>query len=196
MVKRILDLILSMLALVVSFSLMLALAVMVRTKMGSPILFKQERKGVNKQSFTLLKFRTMTYEKDGEGKLLKDSLRLTCFGRFLRNTSLDELPQLFNVLKGDMSLVGPRPLIENYGPEKAQRFLVKPGITGISQVSGRNALSFEDRFKLDAWYVENQSLWLDVKIMLKTLWVVIKMEGVECPNKPEFGIIRNENRGK
>lgn len=153
--------------------------------MGTPVLFRQKRPGLNGKPFELLKFRTMRDERDENGGLLPDEKRLNGFGLFLRSSSLDELPELLNVLKGDMSLVGPRPLLmqylERYTPEQARRHEVKPGITGWAQVNGRNALSWEEKFKLDVWYVDNMSLWFDIKIILLTIWKIIKREGISQP---------------
>lgn len=153
-----------------------------RIKIGTPVLFTQERPGLYGKAFCVYKFRTMTNEKDTSGNLLPDADRLVPFGRFLRSTSLDELPELINVLKGDMSLVGPRPLLmeylERYTPEQARRHEVRPGITGWAQVNGRNALSWEEKFQLDVWYVDNRSLWLDIKILFLTLWKTIKRENI------------------
>ena len=147
---------------------------LVRIKLGSPIFFRQVRPGLHGQPFEMVKFRTMTSERGPDGQLLPDAVRLTPFGRFLRATSLDELPELWNVVKGDMSLVGPRPLLMEYlplyTPEQARRHEVRPGITGWAQVNGRNAISWEEKFKLDAWYADNRSLWLDIKI----LWLTVK----------------------
>ena len=157
----------------------------VRVKIGSPVLFKQVRPGLHGMPFTIYKFRTMTNERDKAGKLLPDGERLTPLGRFLRKTSLDELPELFNVIKGDMSIVGPRPLLmqylDRYTPEQARRHEVKPGITGWAQVNGRNAITWEEKFKLDVWYVDNMSLGLDMKIIAMTIWKILKREGVNQP---------------
>lgn len=161
---------------------MLITAILVRYKLGSPVIFKQQRPGLHGKPFYLYKFRTMTDERDENGELLPDHLRLTPFGQFLQKFSLDELPQLFNVLKGDISLVGPRPLLmeylELYTPEQARRHEVKPGITGWAQVNGRNAISWEEKFKLDVWYVDHQSFWLDLKILFLTVIQVLKSEGI------------------
>ena len=150
--------------------------------MGSPVLFKQQRPGLHGKPFMMSKFRTMTDARDGDGNLLPDADRLTRLGRFLRSTSLDELPELFNVLKGDMSLVGPRPLLmrylDRYTPEQARRHEVRPGITGWAQINGRNALSWEDKFTLDVWYVDHCSLLLDMRIILQTIWKVLRREGI------------------
>ncbi|QDY74805.1 sugar transferase [Geobacillus thermoleovorans] len=180
--KRGFDFIVALMALIVLSPIMAATAVLVRWKLGSPVLFKQQRPGLHGKPFYLYKFRTMTDERDEKGELLPDHMRLTPFGRFLRKYSLDELPQLLNVLKGDLSLVGPRPLLmeylELYTPEQARRHEVKPGITGWAQVNGRNAISWEEKFQLDVWYVDHQSFWLDVKILFLTVWKVLKSEGI------------------
>ncbi len=191
--KRLLDLIVSLLVLILLAPLLLVLAVLVRVKLGKPVLFNQERPGLHGKLFKLYKFRTMRDLYDSEGKPLPDEQRMTKFGRFLRSSSLDELPEFFNVLKGEMSLVGPRPLLvaylERYTPEQARRHEVLPGITGWAQVNGRNALSWEDKFKLDVWYVDHRSFWLDIKILFRTLWKAIKREGISAPGSataPEF----------
>jgi sugar transferase EpsL len=161
---------------------MLVTAILVRFKLGSPIFFKQQRPGLNGKPFYLYKFRTMIEELDENGEPLPDHLRLTPIGQFLRKYSLDELPQLFNVLKGDISLVGPRPLLMEYlklyTPEQARRHEVKPGITGWAQVNGRNAITWEEKFELDVWYVDNRSFWLDLKILFLTVIKVFKSEGI------------------
>lgn len=191
--KRLSDSILSVVALVLLSPVLLTLALVVRVKHGSPILFRQQRPGLHGKPFTLYKFRTMTDARDSDGNLLPDADRLTGFGRFLRRTSLDELPELINVLKGDMSLVGPRPLLmhylELYSPEQARRHEVRPGITGWAQINGRNAVSWEEKFRLDVWYVENGSLWLDLKILCLTAWKVLRREGISqagYATMPEF----------
>lgn len=180
--KRSIDLLLSLIALVALSPLLLVLAIVIRLRLGSPVLFRQVRPGFGGKPFQLVKFRTMTDDEDARGVLLPDSKRLPAFGRMLRATSLDELPELWNVLKGDMSLVGPRPLLmeylDLYTSEQSRRHEVRPGITGWAQVSGRNALSWEDKFALDVWYVDNQSLWLDLKILLMTIMKVVKRDGV------------------
>ncbi|MBN2019146.1 MAG: sugar transferase [Sedimentisphaerales bacterium] len=180
--KRLFDIILSLTGLVLLSPVLLTCALVIRLKLGSPVLFCQERPGLHGKSFLLYKFRTMTDRRDETGKLLPDEQRLPAFGRFLRSTSLDELPELFNVFKGNMSIVGPRPLmmkyLGRYSPEQARRHEVKPGITGWAQVNGRNAISWEDRFKLDVWYVDNHSFWLDLKIIFKTVAAVLKREGI------------------
>ncbi len=183
--KRIIDLAASSLAILLLSPLLLVLAVTVRLCLGSPVLFRQRRPGLHGRPFTLYKFRTMADARDDHGCLLPDAQRLTRLGRFLRATSLDELPELFNVLKGDMSLVGPRPLLmeylDRYTPEQARRHAVRPGITGLAQVSGRNALTWEEKFALDVWYVDHVSLWLDLKIIALTVWKILKREGISQP---------------
>lgn len=182
MVKRSFDLVCSLSLLFITLPIIGACALLVRRKLGTPVLFKQERPGLHGKPFHIYKFRTMTDERDGHGNLLSDDVRLTRFGRLLRKLSLDELPQLFNVVKGDISLVGPRPLLmeylPRYTPRQARRHEVKPGITGWAQVNGRNAISWEEKFELDVWYVENQSFWLDLKILWLTFFKVIRSEGV------------------
>ncbi len=181
-IKRIFDFLLSLAALCVLALPLLVLAVLIRTKLGSPVLFKQERPGKNGEIFTLCKFRTMTDERDSNGELLPDEVRLTKFGRLMRSLSLDELPELYNILKGDMSFVGPRPLLVRYLPlynERQQhRHDVRPGLTGLAQVNGRNLLSWEEKFELDVKYVEEISLSLDIKILFKTVFSVLKREGI------------------
>ncbi len=183
--KRIFDLTLTLLGLVVVAPILLILSILVRIYHGAPIIFSQKRPGYCGTPFHIYKFRTMTNTRDQAGNLLPDAERLTRLGRFLRASSLDELPELFNVLRGEMSLVGPRPLLmqylERYSPEQARRHNVLPGITGWAQVNGRNALTWEDKFRLDVWYVEHWSLWLDVKILFLTVWKVFKREGISQP---------------
>jgi lipopolysaccharide/colanic/teichoic acid biosynthesis glycosyltransferase/glycosyltransferase involved in cell wall biosynthesis len=180
--KRLFDLALTIPGLILWLPLLALLSLVVHFKLGSPILFRQQRPGLGGQPFTLYKFRTMADTRDARGNLLPDRQRLTGLGRFLRQMSLDELPELINVLKGEMSLVGPRPLLmhylERYTPEQARRHEVKPGITGWAQVNGRNALTWEEKFRLDVWYVDHSSLWLDLGILLTTLWKVSKREGI------------------
>lgn len=180
--KRLFDLMVSLLVFIVFLPIIAITAFLVRFKLGSPIIFKQQRPGLHKRPFYVYKFRTMTDERDESGQLLSDHIRLTSFGKFLRKYSLDEVPQLWNVIKGDISLVGPRPLLMEYLPlynqEQARRHLVKPGITGWAQVNGRNAISWEDKFRLDTWYVDNYSFWLDLKILGLTLLKVVKSEGI------------------
>ncbi|WP_255433185.1 sugar transferase [Alcanivorax sp. 24] len=181
-VKRTFDFLASAAGLLVLSPVLLVLAIMVRSKLGSPILFTQERPGLDGKPFKMMKFRTMTDERDEEGDLLPDEARLTRFGAFLRSTSLDELPELINVIKGDMSLVGPRPLLMEYLPlyseRQYRRHEVRPGITGWAQINGRNALSWDEKFELDVWYVENRSLWLDIKILFLTVLKVVKRDGI------------------
>lgn len=180
--KRVFDVAVAVAVLSLGFVAFALLCVMVRIFLGRPIFFRQTRPGLHGKPFQMLKFRTMTNERDEHGNLLPDAQRLTRFGRFLRATSLDELPELWNVLKGDMSLVGPRPLLMEYLPlyseRQARRHEVRPGITGWAQVNGRNALSWEEKFELDVWYVENRSFWLDIRILVLTLWKVIRREGI------------------
>lgn len=184
--KRLLDIVASALGLLVLSPVLLALAVLVAVKFGTPLLFTQDRPGLGGRIFRVHKFRTMTDARDESGELLPDSERLTAFGRFMRSASLDELPELWNVLRGDMSLVGPRPLLveylDRYTPEQARRHEVRPGITGLAQVSGRNELPWEERFKLDVWYVDNHSFWLDVRILVMTVWKAIAREGISSPD--------------
>ena len=180
--KRIIDLIATSLGLLLLLPIITLIALMVRSKLKSPIFFKQSRPGLNGKIFDMLKFRTMTNERDKDGILLSDKIRLTRFGKFLRSTSFDELPGLWNVLKGDVSLVGPRPLLVEYLPlystQQNRRHEVKPGITGWAQVNGRNAISWDEKFELDVWYVENQSILLDIKILLLTVKKVIMRDGI------------------
>lgn len=184
MLKRIFDFISSFLGLVILLPIMLLLSFLVLLKHGSPILFKQSRPGKNGMPFKFYKFRTMTNERDESGALRSDQHRLTSFGNFLRKTSLDELPSLFNVIKGDMSLVGPRPLLMQYLPLydefEMRRHEVKPGITGWAQINGRNAISWEEKFLLDVWYVDNRSFALDIKILFMTVYKVFKREGISA----------------
>jgi lipopolysaccharide/colanic/teichoic acid biosynthesis glycosyltransferase len=183
--KRVFDLALTSVGLLLLSPVLLLLAAWVRLAHGSPVLFRQARPGHYGRPFKIYKFRTMTEARDVQGSLLPDAERLTRLGRFLRASSLDELPELFNVLRGEMSLVGPRPLLmqylTRYTPEQARRHAVLPGITGWAQVNGRNALTWEDKFRLDVWYVENWSLWLDIQILGMTLWKVVKREGISQP---------------
>lgn len=180
------DIILSMWAIILFFPLLVILGIIVLITMSSPIFFKQKRPGLNGKPYCFYKFRTMTNRKDSTGNLLPDKDRITRLGEILRKTSLDELPSLWNVIKGDMSLVGPRPLLMEYLPlysqDQMRRHEVKPGITGWAQINGRNAISWEEKFKLDIWYVENQSFWLDLKILFLTIWKVLKREGISQSN--------------
>ena len=182
MIKRLFDVLASAFALVVLFPVIVVVAVLIHRKLGSPVFFRQTRPGLNGKPFEMVKFRTMLDATDKHGNPLPDDQRMTPFGSFLRATSLDELPELWNVLKGDMSLVGPRPLLMEYLPlysqEQYRRHEVRPGVTGWAQVNGRNAISWEDKFRLDVWYVDNQSLWLDVKILFLTVKKVLVRDGI------------------
>ena len=199
--KRMLDLALPFLVLLILAPVLAFIALLVRLKLGSPVLFRQQRPGLHGKPFTLYKFRTMTDARDADGNLLSDSERLTPFGRFLRSSSLDELPELFNVLKGEMSLVGPRPLLmqylPRYTPEQARRHEAKPGITGWAQINGRNALTWEEKFTLDVWYVDHCSFVLDLTILWRTLLKVMTREGVSAENHvtmPKFtGTVHRQN---
>ena len=189
-------------AISVSLPVMLLVAGTLYLTSGVPIVFSQRRPGLWGKPFNMLKFRTMTNETGAKGALLPDSERLTRIGRFLRSTSLDELPELLNVLRGEMSLVGPRPLLmeylERYTPEQARRHEVKPGITGWAQINGRNAISWEEKFKLDVWYVDNWSVWLDIKILALTVWKVIRRDGISAgahATMPEFEGSAREEKG-
>ena len=183
--KRFLDLVLTTTGLIILSPLLLILSIVVRYHLGSPVIFRQQRPGYLGKPFWIYKFRTMTEARDHHRGLLPDAERLTPIGKFLRSTSLDELPELINVLKGEMSWVGPRPLLmqylERYSTEQARRHDVLPGITGWAQINGRNAITWEDKFSLDVWYVDNWSFWLDLKILGLTLWKVIKREGISEP---------------
>jgi len=184
--KRMFDIFFSVGLLIFLFPLFCLVAISVKIFIGSPIMFYQVRPGLNEELFTLVKFRTMTSKTDANGDLQEDFLRLTKFGKFLRSTSLDELPELLNVLKGDMSFVGPRPLLTEYLPLyddfQKKRHNVRPGITGWAQINGRNNISWEDRFKLDVWYVENQTFMLDLKILVKTIFKVLTRDGISSTN--------------
>ena len=184
MMRRFFDLSVALLALLLLALPLLLLALLVRAKLGSPVFFRQTRPGLHGKPFEMVKFRTMTDARDAQGELLPDSERLPPFGRFLRSSSLDELPELWNVLKGEMSLVGPRPLLMEYlplyTPQQYRRHEVRPGVTGWAQVNGRNAISWEEKFALDVWYVENQSFWLDVKILLLTVKKVLVKDGISA----------------
>jgi len=186
-IKRFFDIILATLALLVLSPIIGLLLILVRLKLGSPVLFSQQRPGLHSKPFTLFKFRTMTDARDAAGNLLPDAKRLTKFGKFLRASSLDELPELWNVLKGEMSLVGPRPLLTHYlplyTPKQSRRHEVRPGITGWAQVNGRNAISWEEKFELDVWYVDNMSFRLDMKIIYLTVLKMIKREDINQPGQ-------------
>lgn len=201
--KRVFDLLLTFPTLLLLLPVLFVAFVLVRYNLGSPIFYKQKRPGKDGVPFTLYKFRTMRNDTNKNGTLLPDDKRLTGFGKFLRASSIDELPELWNVIKGDMSLVGPRPLLmqylERYTPEQARRHEVEPGITGWAQVNGRNAITWEEKFKLDVWYVDNRSLWLDVKIILMTIWKILQREGISQPGQTtmkEFNGTGNEGRSE
>ncbi len=184
MLKRFLDIIIASIALILLLPLYTFVAYKVKKNLGSPVLFRQVRPGLHGRPFEMIKFRTMKDAIDANGQPLPDSERLTPFGRMLRSSSLDEMPELWNVIKGDMSIVGPRPLLMEYlplySPEQAKRHDVRPGMTGYAQVNGRNAIGWEEKFKLDTWYVENQSIWLDFKIMLKTVKKVLAKDDISA----------------
>jgi len=192
--KRILDLVVTLPGFLLLLPVVILLAVLVRLKLGAPIFFKQARPGLNRKIFNMYKFRTMTNESDEDGNPLSDEARLTVFGKFLRSTSLDELPGLWSVFKGDMSLVGPRPLLVEYlslyTAKQARRHEVKPGITGWAQVNGRNAISWDEKFELDVWYVDNQSIWLDVKILWLTVKKVIARDGVTTQDNTTMPVFK------
>lgn len=189
--KRLFDIVVSACALLMLALPMLVVIWMVRRKLGSPVFFTQVRPGMHGKPFKMVKFRSMISERSTDGELLPDAVRLTPFGRFLRSTSLDELPELWNVLKGDMSLVGPRPLLMEYlplySPEQARRHAVRPGVTGWAQVNGRNAISWEEKFALDTWYVDHQSLLLDMKILWLTIKKVLVREGISAAGEATMG---------
>ncbi len=201
--KRVFDLVTAIVVLAVMSPVLAAIATAVRLLVGSPVLFRQQRPGLHGQIFTCVKFRTMTDARDGDGQLLPDGERLTRLGRFLRSTSLDELPELFNVIRGEMSVVGPRPLLPEYlgrySPSQMRRHEVKPGITGWAQINGRNSLDWNRKFELDVWYVDNLSFWLDLKILGFTLWKTLKREGVSQPGHAtmqEFGATARPGQGQ
>lgn len=187
-IKRPMDFVLSLIALIILLPLLMIIALLVRIKIGSPVLFKQKRPGLNERIFTMYKFRTMTDDKDENGKLLPDEIRLTRFGNFLRSTSLDELPELFNIFKGDMSIIGPRPLLiqylKLYNENQRRRHEVRPGLSGLAQVSGRNSINWEDKFNFDVEYVDSVSFAGDWKIMLLTIKKVLLREGIHSENSP------------
>lgn len=182
--KRLLDILVAGIAIVLLSPAMIVVMMLINKKLGSPIFFQQVRPGLGGKPFKMVKFRTMLDAVDSQGNPLPDEVRLTDFGKFLRSTSLDELPELWNVLKGDMSLVGPRPLLMEYLPlysaDQARRHEVRPGVTGWAQINGRNAISWEQKFELDTWYVDNQSLWLDIKILFLTVWKVVHRDGISA----------------
>ena len=181
-IKRIIDLILSLIAIIILSPVIIVTSILVAIKLGRPVIFKQQRPGLDEKIFTMYKFRSMTDERDENGELLPDEVRLTRFGKKLRATSLDELPELFNILKGDMAIVGPRPLLVSYLPLyndfQKQRHFVKPGITGSAQINGRNAISWEEKFEFDVEYIKNINLFLDIKIVLLTVKTVLLKEGI------------------
>ena len=187
MLKRLFDILLASVAIVVFSPLMLAIALALRFTVGSPAIWRQQRPGLKGRPFTIFKFRTMSDAKGPDGALLRDAQRISRFGSFLRRISLDELPELLNVLRGEMSWVGPRPLLmqylDRYTPEQRRRHEVKPGITGWAQINGRNAITWEQKFALDVWYVDHRSFWLDLKILCLTIWKVLKREGISEPGQ-------------
>lgn len=195
--KRLFDFTVALVCLLVLWPLIAATYVLVLIRMGKPVLFVQQRPGLNAKPFYIYKFRTMLSTRDNSNQLLADEYRMTSLGNFLRKYSLDELPQLFNVLKGDLSLVGPRPLLMEYLPlysvEQARRHQVRPGVTGLAQVNGRNAISWEDKFKLDVWYVDHQSFWLDVKILLLTVKKVFLSEGISAEGEATMSRFTGNN---
>lgn len=191
--KRLLDLTAALFGLILLSPLILLLILLIRQKLGFPILFTQVRPGLHGKPFKMIKFRTMTDARNEDGNLLPDNIRLTAFGHFLRSTSLDELPELWNVLRGDMSLVGPRPLLMEYlslyTPEQTRRHEIRPGVTGWAQINGRNAISWEEKFRLDVWYVDHQTFWLDLKILFLTIKKVFVREGISAKDEatmPKF----------
>ena len=195
-IKRILDIVLSLLVIILFSWLYLILAVLVRVKLGSPIIFKQQRPGKDEKVFGMYKFRSMTDEKDENGNLLPDEVRLTSFGKKLRATSLDELPEFFNILKGDMSFIGPRPLLVKYLPyyneRERLRHSVRPGLTGYAQAHGRNAISWEKKFEYDVYYVEHLTFWMDIKVIFDTVKTVLSHDGVVLNALPDFDDYRRE----
>lgn len=199
-IKRILDLILSLMALIVLMPLMIIIGILVRINLGSPIIFKQKRPGKNEKIFTLYKFRTMTDKRDIDGNLLPDEYRLTKFGKFLRSTSLDELPELINIIKGDMAIVGPRPLLVEYLPyyteEEKHRHDVRPGLTGLAQVNGRNAISWEEKLKYDTEYIKKIFFYSDLKIIFKTIKKTIKREDILMGNEFVVGKFIDQRKNK
>lgn len=200
MIKRLFDIIVSALALLLLSPIIFIVSRKIAKKLGKPVLFKQNRPGLHSREFEMIKFRSMRDATDGNGNILPDNERLTPFGKHLRSTSLDELPGLLSVLKGDMSLVGPRPLLVQYLPlyndEQAKRHNVRPGITGWAQVNGRNAITWEEKFKLDVWYVENQHFWLDIKILFLTIKKVFVKEGISAKGEVTMSAFKGSNNGK
>ena len=197
MLKRAFDIVFSAAWLVGFAPLLLVVAILVRLKLGSPVLFIQERPGLRGRPFRMVKFRTMTDERGPDGELLSDAVRLTAFGKFLRSTTLDEFPEMWNVLVGDMSVVGPRPLLMRYlgryDAFQARRMEVKPGVTGWAQVNGRNALSWDEKFALDVWYVDNRTFWLDMRIVVKTFFKVFARSGINSDNAATMEEFRGGN---
>lgn len=195
-IKRGLDFFLAFVATVLLSPVLLVTAVLVRVKLGTPVLFKQQRPGLNEKIFTIYKFRTMTDARDENGELLPDEVRLTRFGQALRSTSLDELPELFNILKGDMAIVGPRPLLVQYLPlyneRQKQRHCVRPGITGYAQVNGRNRISWEEKFELDVYYTEHLTWWMDIKVFFKTIKAVVVREGINNESSATMEAFKGE----
>ena len=196
-IKRVLDIILSTMALLILSPVMLIIALLVRVKLGSPVVFRQARPGKEENIFYMYKFRTMTEEKDKEGKLLPDEERLTAFGKKLRNSSLDELPELINILKGEMSIVGPRPLLVEYLPlynqEQRKRHEIRPGLTGLAQINGRNAIRWEEKFEYDIEYIKTVSAWTDIKIIYQTIKKVWKREGIQAGQLPTVEPFKGAN---
>ena len=196
-IKRGIDFLLALVATVVLSPVLLAVAILVRIKLGTPVLFRQQRPGLNERIFTIYKFRTMTDARDDKGEILPDEVRLTRFGQVLRSTSLDELPELFNILKGDMSIVGPRPLLVQYLPlyneRQKQRHTVRPGITGYAQVNGRNSISWEEKFELDVYYTEHLTWQMDIKVFFKTIKAVIAREGISSETSATMEPFRGED---
>ena len=192
--KRFLDFVLSLLAIIVLSPVYIIVAILVRTKLGSPVIFTQERPGKDEKIFKMYKFRSMTSETDEEGNLLPDEVRLTSFGKKLRSTSLDELPELFNILKGDMSFIGPRPLLVNYLPyytdNERKRHNERPGLTGWAQCNGRNSLNWEEKFKYDNQYVNNVTFLMDIKVIFNTIKIVLKRDGIEIEDLEDFDVYR------
>lgn len=195
--KRMFDVLFAVMTLILLALPLLSLICLVRNKLGSPIFFRQTRPGLHGKPFEMVKFRTMTDVRGPDGLPLPDAARLTSFGRFLRSTSLDELPELWNVIKGEMSLVGPRPLLMEYLPlytsEQARRHEVRPGITGWAQVNGRNAINWKEKFVLDVWYVDNHSLWLDIKILWMTIRKVLVRDGISAPGDATMPVFKGNN---
>ncbi len=199
-IKRCIDLILSMIAIVLLSPVLIIVSILVAVKLGRPVIFKQKRPGLNEKIFTMYKFRSMTDERNEKGELLPDFVRLTSFGKKLRATSLDELPELFNILKGDMAIVGPRPLLVEYLPlyneKQRKRHLVRPGITGYAQVNGRNSISWEEKFNLDISYMQNESFFLDVRIVIMTFFIVFSQDGINSDNDITMEDFRGTDNNK